>query len=210
MSMLKRKQPPPIAEAAGISLVLDRSGEPLPLREQPAYAQKMAEIAQAEGVRGRARQRDERARARQLNPKPSRGAVERMQDLAAGGFIPAAAPADERQAAAEEAGIARAAEAALHGELAEIAGELSYQFCKRLVAQNRAAMVALYEYLCQTAAALAALQGLHITTMKLGYQPSAVLLPTHVPPAAYQIGRPDDQNSQLATLRRWLADQGMI
>jgi hypothetical protein len=209
--MLKRKQPPPIAETtAGITLVLDRSGEPLPLREQPAYVQKMAEIAQVEGVRARARQREERARARQLNPKPSRGAVERMRDLAAGGFIPAAAPADERQAAAEEAGIARAAEMTLHGELAEIASELSYQFCKRLVAQNRAAMVALYEHLCQTAAALAALQGLHITTMKLGYQPSAVLLPTHVPAAAYQVGAPDDQNSQLATLRRWLADQGMI
>ena len=95
-------------------MVLDRSGEPLPLPEQRAYAAKMAEIAQAEGVR---------ARARQQNLRPSRGAVERMRDLAAGGFIPAAAPADERQAAAEEEGIARAAEIALHGKLNEIASE---------------------------------------------------------------------------------------
>jgi hypothetical protein len=209
-SMLNRKQPPPIAETAEIILALDRREKPLPLREQPAYAAKMAEIARAAGVRDRARQRDEHARARRLNPPPSRGAVDRMKDLAAGAVIPGTDPAHEQQAAREEVAIARAAEAALHGELAEITSELSYQYSQRLVAQNRATMVALYENLCQTAAAVAALQGLHVTMLQQGYQPNPALLPSYLPNAACQIGAPADQNSQVALLRRWLADQGWI
>jgi hypothetical protein len=208
--MLRRKQPPPIAETAEIILVLDRSGEPLPLREQPAYAAKMTEIARAAGVRDRARKRDERARARRVNPPPSRGAVERMEDLAAGATIPGVDPAYEQQAAREEVAVARAAEAVLHDQLNEITNELSYQFSQRLVPQNRAAMVALYEHLCQTASALAGLQSLHVNMLAQGYQPSAVLLPTFLPTVVCQIGAPDNQNSQLATLRRWLAEQGWI
>lgn len=208
--MLKRKQPPPITETAEIILALDRSGKPLPLGEQPAHAAKMAEIARAAGVRDRARQRDERAWARRLNPPPSRGAIERMKDLAAGAFIPGVDPAYEQQAAREEATIARAAEAALHGELAEIASELSYQYSLRLVAENRAAMVALYDHLCETAAALAGVQALHVNMLALGYQPNASILPAYLPNAACQIGKADDQNSQLAMLRRWLADREWI
>jgi hypothetical protein len=170
----------------------------------------MAEIERAAGVRARARQRDERARARRLSPPSNRGSVERMKDLAAGAFIPGVDPAYEQQAAREEAAIARQAEAVLHGELNDITAELSYQYSQRLVGQNRAAMIALYDHLCRTAAALAALQGLHVNSLALGYQPSAVLLPTFVPAVAYQVGAPDNQNSQLATLRRWLSEQGWI
>jgi hypothetical protein len=207
---LRRQEPPPIADRAELILALDRHDEPLPLSAQPSYARKMAEIAEAEGVRDRARQRGERARARRLRPPPSRGAVDRMKDLAAGGFIPGTDPAHDQQAAREEVAIARAAEVALHGELAEITSELSYQFSQRLVAQNRAAMAALYEHLAQAAAALAALQGLRAKMMAQGYQPSEVVLPTFIPAAAYQLGAPDNFGSPLATLRRWLSERGMI
>jgi hypothetical protein len=207
MNLRRRQPPPPIAE---VTLLLDRSGAPLPLRQQPAYVAKLAEIAVAEEVRDRARRREERARVRALNPAPSRGAVERMKDLAAGGFIPAAPPANERQAAVEEAGIARAAEIELNGELAEIASELSHQYSKRVVSQNRAAMIALYEALAQAAAALSAVVALRVKMFAEGYQPNESALPSFIPPVAYQIGPPDDQNSQCAALRRWLSEQGWI
>ena len=97
-----------------------------------------------------------------------------------------------------------------HGELNDITSELSYQVSKTLAAENRSAMIALYENLCQTAAALTALQTLHVNMLRAGYQPNASILPAYLPNAACQIGKADDQNSQLAMLRRWLSNQGWI
>jgi hypothetical protein len=57
---------------------------------------------------------------------------------------------------------------------------------------------------------LTALQTLHVNMLRAGYQPNASILPAYLPNAACQIGKADDQNSQLAMLRRWLSNQGWI
>jgi hypothetical protein len=220
------------ASTPSVDLVLDKRGDPLPLKDQPAFAAKTAEIQAVEGVERRiqAELEHDRRRARAAHPvittmrkgdpaKPKRSALEMVKQLAAGGAVPRHPPESGVQASLKELAITAEAKVALHAELREIRGGLSHEVDRRFAADDLASAVEIYRGLAIASDALQAINKRRARKIAWGYSPySGFVMPTsgyisssgHIPAAAFLIGDGADPHSELGKFRRWLVAEGIM
>jgi hypothetical protein len=224
---MKSCKPEPTPSSS--ALAFDKHGEPLPLRQQPAYVTKLAEIEQIDLVEQRVNrdlERD-RARARAQRPvvmstkgepaKPKRSPLDLVKQLAAGGAIARTPPASGIAASERELQITTAAKIQLHAELREIAKDLSHEIDKLGAAGDHAALLKLYGGLAIASEALTKIHTRRAHSLGLGYQPySGFVLPSgytsagQVPALAYLIGDGGNNQSALAKFRNWLTEVGIM
>lgn len=220
---MKSSKPEPTPPSS--ALVFDKHGEPLPLRQQPAYVAKLVELAEIERVEKRINsdlERDRsRARARRATvistkdepAKPKRSPLDLVKQLAAGGAISRTPPESGIAASESELQITTAAKIQLHAELREIAKDLSHEIDKLGAPDDHAALLELYGGLAIASEALAKIHTRRARSLGLGYQPhSGFVLPSgytsasQVPALAYLIGDGANNQSALTKFRNWLTE----
>jgi len=193
------------------------------VHEHPRVVAKQAEIRAVEDRLKLAIEREQAARARlrdrvavirsdDVAPEKKKAAKARkLQKLLSGGVESGIDPADELQAALREQQTLREGQIALAAELREIVADVSHEFAvDYLEPRLRDDTIELYEHLARGATVMARIRARTADALRLGYHVSSAYVPDLVPPTAWGLGDPADFGSELARMRRALAQQGWL
>jgi hypothetical protein len=181
------------------------------LEEHPKYQAAHAELEKLTRRFEEAQQRERVALARRRGQLSTVSPEARAQALVAGGAIKSSSPAAELEAAQEEMDILRQAMFTAHERLEAIAGELSYELCKRLAPLNAEALVNAHYAAQALHDALESNRVLRARIITAGYTLSDSAMPRHDFPTACMLGDPDRVGmTPAAMFKTWLADRGII
>jgi hypothetical protein len=171
-----------------------------PIDQDSRYAAELQKLQAIEDRLAQTRARRERAKARNRGAKVQRPALERAEDLVAGGRVPAMNAATEIEACDAEDEILRAAIIAQNVIIEEIRGDLSLAACEKLRSRHDAAMVALLRAIEDAWAAVAASAAIVNQLRQLGYTRRDDIIVAQYPPQIIALNDPNNIGATPAAL----------
>jgi hypothetical protein len=181
------------------------------LDAHPRYQAAQTELAALEHRFQEAQQRERVALARRRGQQSTTNPADRARALLAGGTVASSSPAAELEAAEEEQLILKKAIFAAREKLNAIAGELSFEACKRFAEANADALRNALEAATQLHGALEVARVIRARLIGAGYEINTAAIAVHMFPAGAALGDPDRAGqSPAATFKTWLSEKGII